>query len=283
MLKRTISGIILVAIIVGAIIYSPYSFAILFGIITVLSLWEFYRLFENHLHIQINKPVACLGGLYLFLAGFLYYAKIVPASGIFLPWVIIFLYLSIADIFRNRHMENVHAIAYTFFGQVYIALPLMLLCRIAFQELPAEAINGAESDYAVSYSWYLVLGFYILVWTSDTMAYLCGKLFGKHKLIERISPKKTWEGFIGGILFTAAAALILAHFYPILNLWEWLGFGVIVSVFGLFGDLFESLLKRSIQVKDSGKIIPGHGGMLDRFDSDFLAIPAVALYLFFIL
>ena len=126
------------------------------------------------------------------------------------------------------------------------------------------------------------LSIFAFNWVNDTGAYCTGMLLGKHPLFKRISPKKSWEGSIGGAVFSIAAAFALAHFFPILSTVEWVGLGLTVVVFGTWGDLTESLMKRYLGIKDSGNILPGHGGMLDRFDSAIMAIPAAVVYLYFI-
>src|SRR5690606_3819133 len=125
------------------------------------------------------------------------------------------------------------------------------------------------------YNHRLPLGFMLILWGNDTGAYLVGKFLGKRRLFERISPKKTWEGLIGGILFALITSLILASVFAVLSSWQWVGMAVLISIFGTFGDLVESMLKRSQQVKDSGTLLPGHGGLLDRFDGLLLAAPMV--------
>lgn len=153
-------------------------------------------------------------------------------------------------------------------SQLYIAVPFSIIPCLAFSN------NG--------FVWIYPLAIFLFLWTNDTGAYCFGTLFGKHRLFERISPKKSWEGSIGGGVLSLVVASVVAYFDQSLNLWQWLGFALVVVVFGTWGDLVESLLKRQLGIKDSGNILPGHGGMLDRFDSSLLAIPAVAVYLYFL-
>ncbi|MDD2559991.1 MAG: phosphatidate cytidylyltransferase [Bacteroidales bacterium] len=269
---RGVSGIVFVALVTFCILFGSYSFALLFALITGLSLWEFYTLIEKQPDIKINKLMASLSGVYLFAAAYFYFSGLLPA-GIFLPWLGFLIYFSAMELFKNG-LKNLHALAYTCFGQIYISLAMVLLMRMAF--LPSIQDNG-------NYHPVLLMSFFVLVWIADTSAYVIGSLFGKHKLFERISPKKTWEGFIGELIITIAAAVPAAHWFPeIFSLGEWMGFAAVIVVFGLLGDLFESLIKRTVQVKDSGNLIPGHGGLLDRMDTVLLAIPALSLYLLFI-
>ena len=136
----------------------------------------------------------------------------------------------------------------------------------------------SDSKSEIMYNFHPLLAFFIIMWTTDTMAYVCGKIFGKHKLVERISPKKTWEGFVGGALFALLSGFIISIFYHDLNTMHWIILAGIIAITGTLGDLVESMFKRSIGVKDSGKIFPGHGGILDRFDSFLLSTPFVVVY-----
>ena len=162
--------------------------------------------------------------------------------------------------------------AYAMFSQIYLALPFALLNVLAF-----------HSDETISVSQYnpiLALSIFIFNWVNDTGAYCTGMLFGKHRLFERISPKKSWEGSIGGGVFSIIAAFVMAYFFPFMSTGVWVGLGLTIVVFGTWGDLSESLFKRYLGLKDSGNILPGHGGILDRFDSAILAIPAAVVYLY---
>ena len=159
-------------------------------------------------------------------------------------------------------------------SQMYIALPFAPLNVLAFH----TNVTGSASEYNPI----LPLSIFIFNWVNDTGAYCTGVLFGKHRLFERISPKKSWEGSIGGAVFCVIAAFVMAHFFPFLSLGVWVGLGLVIVVFGTWGDLTESLLKRTLGIKDSGNILPGHGGMLDRFDSSLMAIPAAVVYFYII-
>jgi phosphatidate cytidylyltransferase len=270
---RSISGSIYAIIITFSILFGPATYALLFAIVTGLCLWEFYSLLEKKGEALVSKPIATLGGVYLFVSGFLWFAGIWSIKYIAL-WFVIMIYLFIRELFKKDD-NAVRTIAYTFFGQVYIALPFMFLSQLGFP---------ADETGAVFYNPTLIMAFFALIWISDTGAYIFGSLFGKHRLFERISPKKSWEGFFGGLLLSIAAALGISYLFPEhLNSWQWIGFGLITVIFGVFGDLIESMIKRTLEIKDSGNIIPGHGGMLDRFDSSILAAPAIVIYFLFIL
>ena len=156
-------------------------------------------------------------------------------------------------------------------SQMYIVLPLSLINVLAFKHF--TCFSGEASYYAIP------LAMYIFIWANDSGAYLSGVTLGKHKLFPRISPKKSWEGSIGGALLTVAAGVVIAQFYTFMNVWQWIGMALVVVVFGTFGDLTESMIKRHLGIKDSGTMLPGHGGILDRLDSMLFVIPAVVVYL----
>ena len=159
-------------------------------------------------------------------------------------------------------------------SQLYVGLPFALLNVLAFQS------NGV--DAGSEYQFILPLSIFIFNWINDSGAYCTGMLLGKHPLFKRISPKKSWEGSIGGAVFCIAGSFALAHYFPIMSTAAWVGMSLVVVLFGTWGDLTESLMKRHLGIKDSGNILPGHGGMLDRFDSAIMAIPAAVVYLYFI-
>jgi len=178
------------------------------------------------------------------------------------------LILFASAIFINRK-DILHAIIYSFFGQIYVTLPLSILMLLSYQ------YQTLSNEYYFAF----VLAIFVIIWVNDTAAFVVGSLLGKHKFIERISPKKTVEGFIGGIVFSVLAAVVLSSFFTDYSLLFWIGFSIVSALFGTLGDLFESLIKRTYEVKDSGSLIPGHGGILDRIDSLLIAIPAVYIYL----
>jgi phosphatidate cytidylyltransferase len=176
--------------------------------------------------------------------------------------------VSVLNELFSKHEKPIDNISKTLFGIIYVPLPFALL---NFFYMPSIAGNEIHPS--------ILLGFFLILWTSDTFAYLSGMAFGKHKLFERISPKKTWEGSIGGLIFGMVMSWVLSIYFNDLSLLQWLSIGLITIVFGTFGDLAESMIKRSMNVKDSGKLLPGHGGLLDRFDAALLAAPAVFIYL----
>ena len=262
-MQRTITGILFVVILVGCILLTPISFGILFALISALSVYEFGQLMDKSKQVAINKKITSLAGAYLFLAVMAFCTGATDAQ-VFLPYLLLLLYLMITELYLKK--ENpLGNWAFTMLSQLYIALPFALLNILAFH-------NDVASS-SVSYNPVLPLSVFVFIWLSDTGAYCVGSLIGKHRLFERISPKKSWEGSIGGGVFSIASSLVFAHYFPFLHLAEWMGLAFTVVVFGTWGDLTESLMKRQLGIKDSGNILPGHGGMLDRIDSQLAALP----------
>ena len=273
LVQRTITGILFVAILVGGILFSPLTFGLLFMLITALSVWEFARLVNQRADVAVNPFITTLGGVYLFLAIYCYCTEATDAR-IFIPYLLILIYLLVSELYLKQP-SPMNNWAYSLMSQLYVALPFALLCVLAFQR------NAVESDSSpISFNAILPLSVFICNWSNDTGAYCTGMLFGRHRLFERISPKKSWEGSVGGGIISIIVSLVMAHFFPFLSTLQWVGFALVVVMFGTWGDLVESLLKRQLGIKDSGNILPGHGGMLDRFDSTLLAVPAVVLYLY---
>ena len=271
-IQRAITGLIFVAVLVGCIIGSPLSFGLLFCIISAMATAEFCNLMNKQEGVKMNRNICVLGSITMFLC-FFYYGMNPAQTGIFIPYLIIIIYLMISELYLKK--ENpLNSWAYAMLSQLYVGLPFALLNVLAFQS------NGTDSGSA--YQFILPLSIFIFNWINDTGAYCTGMLLGKHPLFKRISPKKSWEGSIGGATFSIAGAFVLAHFFPIMPTIAWVGMGLTVVVFGTWGDLTESLMKRHLGIKDSGNILPGHGGMLDRFDSAIMAIPAAVVYLYFI-
>lgn len=268
--QRTITGVLFVVVLVGGILLSPISFGVLFALITVLAVREFGHLVNNSGQVEINRNITGLAGAYLFLALMAFCSQVTDAR-VFLPYLLLLLYLMITELYLKKK-NPLGNWAFTMLSQLYVALPFALLSVLAFHNDPTAG--------SVSYNPVLPLSVFIFLWLSDTGAYCVGSLLGKHRLFERISPKKSWEGSIGGGVFAVAASWLLACFFPFLNGWEWTGLALTVVVFGTWGDLTESLMKRQLGIKDSGNILPGHGGILDRFDSALMAIPAAVVYLY---
>ncbi len=270
-LKRTLTGIVFVAILVGCILFNPLSFTILFVLVSALTIREFGQLVNKSGNVDVNKTITMLGGAYLFFA-FTYFCLNGKAEA-FIPYLFLLLYLMISELYLKKE-HPVNNWAYSMFSQCYIALPFAMLNILAFH-------TDNNMDYqSISYNPILPLSIFVFIWVNDTGAYCVGSLLGKHRLFERISPKKSWEGSIGGAIFVIAAGCIFAYFFPFMVFLKWIGLALVVVVFGTWGDLTESLFKRKLGIKDSGTLLPGHGGMLDRFDSALMAIPAAVIYLY---
>ena len=271
-IQRAITGIIFIAVLIGCILGGGIPFTILFALISALTIHEFGTIVNRTGKVQMNKRITVLSGVFLFLC--FSYTGVVPGTyEIFIPYLFLIMYLLISELYMKRK-DPINNWAYGMMSQLYIALPFALLNVLAYHTTEAEGIS--------QYNPILPLSIFIFNWVNDTGAYCTGMLFGKHRLFERISPKKSWEGSIGGAAFSIVAAIVLAHFFYFLTVAQWIGLGLTVVIFGTWGDLTESLLKRTLGIKDSGNILPGHGGMLDRFDSTLMAVPAAVVYLYVI-
>ncbi len=266
--SRSITGILFVAFIVGSIILNKYIFSSLFFIITILGLLEFYKLAEKD-NIKPQKLTGIIISCVLYISNLLLSENLIE-NKIFLINIPLLFLIFVAELYRKEKNPFTN-IAYTLLGIIYVALPLSLLNYF----FNPKFIAG---DTHIN----IILGFFLLVWINDTAAYIFGSKFGKHKLFERISPKKTWEGFISGIIISFILTYIISLYFLEFCLIQWLIIDFIIIVAGIFGDLTESLFKRERNCKDSGKILPGHGGILDRFDSVLLATPFVFAYIMLI-
>ncbi|MDR0872689.1 MAG: phosphatidate cytidylyltransferase [Prevotellaceae bacterium] len=260
--KRTISGIVYVALIVFTVFANHWITALILAALAALTTYEFHKNTNKLENVNVNPIIPAIASIaplgYLVLLTVKNYYNI---AFIFAGLYFVFgLYIFIAEIFKQK-TNPISNIAYTFLGQIYIALPFLLMYGI-------KEINEI-----------FLFALFVLIWANDTFAYLAGSTFGKHRMCERISPKKSWEGFVGGLLGALIVAFVFSRFETQLDVIQWLGFALIVVVFGTLGDLFESLMKRTIGVKDSGNIMPGHGGLLDRFDSLLFATPVIFVYL----
>ncbi len=284
---RTITGVIFVAAIVASFL-RPEAMVLLFSIVTGMTVWEFTGLVNEREHVTVNRFISTVAAVYFFYAMTYFCSDLyggAAKSVVFIPYLVTIIYMLIAELYL-RQDDPVQDWAYTMLAQMYIALPFSLLNVLAFNATP---------DGQVAFNTLLPLSVFIFLWVNDTGAYCVGSLLGRHKLFPRISPGKSWEGSIGGAVFVLLVAWGIGWldnmqvadmdhpstlFTGMLSIPEWLGLGLVVVVFGTWGDLVESLFKRTLGIKDSGSILPGHGGMLDRFDSSLLAIPAAVVYLY---
>ena len=271
---RTITGVIFVAAIVASFL-RPEAMVLLFSIVTGLTIWEFTGLVNERENVTINRFICTVAGVYFFFAMTYFCSDLyagVAKSVVFIPYLITIIYLLIAELYLKQD-DPIQDWAYTMLSQMYIALPFSMLNVLAFT---------SDSSGVVVFNTLLPLSVFVFLWMNDTGAYCVGSLIGRHKLFPRISPGKSWEGSIGGAVVVLAVAAAISIYIDdvMLTLPQWLGLGLVVVVFGTWGDLVESLFKRTLGIKDSGNILPGHGGMLDRFDSSLLAIPAAVVYLY---
>lgn len=276
-IQRAITGIIFVGVLIGCILGGPISFTLLFALITALTIHEFGVIISKQPDVEINKPICMLAGVFLFF-GFAYLGVMPGQTEILIPYLFLIIYLLVSELYLKKK-NPLNNWAYAMMSQIYIALSFAMLNVLAYHSIGNE---GELSNYQVQYNPILPLSIFIFTCINDTGAYCTGMLFGKHRLFERISPKKSWEGSIGGGVFSIIAAIVMAHYFPFMPISIWIGLALTVVIFGTLGDLTESLLKRTIGIKDSGNILPGHGGMLDRFDSTLMAVPAAVVYLYII-
>jgi phosphatidate cytidylyltransferase len=267
LMVRTLTGVAFVAIMVLGIEWSHVSFMLLFLLITALSVWEFTGLMWSN--SEVNRLITTVSGAYLFLAFSSYISKIMPGV-VFVPYVLSVIYLLVEELFLKR-ANPVQNWMVAFASHLYIALPFSLLSCLVFNVDPADGSTVYVPVFALS--------IFVFLWCNDTGAYCVGSLMGKHKMFPRISPAKSWEGTVGGAVVAVAYSYLIYRYTQVSSPLVWGGLALVVVVFGTLGDLVESQLKRTIGIKDSGNILPGHGGILDRFDSSLVAIPAAVCYL----
>ena len=262
LLKRTLTGAVYVASVLAAICFNPIISSIYFGIIGLIALSEFYNVAKNKYQIS-NSLLAYLTAISLYLSVAFYSFDL----NFKIPLLIsVALFVAIFIVALYQKSENPFtSIAYTICGLIYIILPI--------------STTNLIIQYNSEFQPLLLLSIFILAWCNDSFAYLTGVKFGKHRLFERHSPKKSWEGFVGGFLFTIIAGIVISKFSNIFAIQHWIVISIIVSSVGTLGDLVESMFKRQMGVKDSGKILPGHGGILDSFDILFIVLPIVWVYL----
>ena len=286
---RTLTGAVYVLLLVGCTVYSPVSAFFFFAVVAAATLWEFGTLMNTHLGAKMPRPINAMTGVVLVAAVWLSAIASPQTAQMFALYGLLMLYIIISGLYRHSQ-KPLQDWALCFASQLYIALPFALL--------PLLCIVYDAGSGTLAYNWIYPLALFIFLWVNDTFAYLCGCTLQKYipyKLFPRISPKKSWVGSIGGGLFTLLAAVIIWRLdngqsamangqWSMVNgqssmpLLRWLGFALVIVVFGTWGDLVESLIKRQLGIKDSGHVLPGHGGMLDRFDSALLTIPAAVIY-----
>jgi phosphatidate cytidylyltransferase len=264
--QRALTAAAFVAVLLSCTFYSHLTFAALFLVITIMGTLEFYKLSEKDGNTHPQKIMGCIASSVLFITNAVYSMTQVNIRVLLFIFPFVF-FIFILELFRKKE-QPFRNIAVTVLGVIYVALPFTLL----------NYILTCKGNFAPQ----ILFGFFFILWSNDTGAYLVGSLIGKHKLFPRVSPGKSWEGCIGGAVLTYLIVILIADWYTIIHLRDWMVIATILIVIGTLGDLVESLYKRSIQVKDSGNILPGHGGVLDRFDSLLMATPFVFTYLYLI-
>lgn len=275
LIKRAITGAIYVALICACVIAGGWSYIVLFGLLAIIALQEFYQLSNASTGGEniITLIVDVVGGVILCVGLGCVNLSLMPPfttavlGGTFFTLYLLYLLARLVMQLYSQESSPLTNLAYSYMGQMYIALPLGIMSMY-------YTLNDGKA---------LLLLMFVMIWLNDTGAFLVGSMIGKHKLFPRISPKKSWEGFVGGVIFAIVAGIVaklcLPDFFETISTGCLAGMGFVVGIFATWGDLVESLIKRTLGVKDSGNILPGHGGILDRIDSLLLVVPASLLYL----
>lgn len=261
--QRLITGIIGAFLLITGLVYSEWAYFAIFFFICMSCMLEFYKL----LGIYGNQPLRTYGtinGLYIYTISFF------VTSGHLEPKYLLTVFLGFSAVYLiklyiKKDKHPFMNIGFTFLGIIYVGIPFSLLHSAVY-------FDG-------QYNFEVIVGSLLILWANDTGAYFAGKKFGHKKLFERVSPKKTWEGSIGGGLLAISMALFLAYLFGEVDYWKWVFFAILIAVAGTYGDLVESLFKRSMLIKDSGNSIPGHGGFLDRFDGLLITAPFIAAFM----
>lgn len=268
MKTRAITAFFFTIVMLGSIFLGAYTFTFFYLILSIAALQEFFNMIKTvgiRPHRNVALFVASL--IFLMIAGY----HLLQFENRFMLLIVPLIFsVFISELYKKDKIPFSN-ISYTFAGLIYVTLPFCFFYSLGFIQEKAN------------YSFHLPLAFLLMLWANDTGAYLFGVKFGKTRLFERHSPKKSWEGFFGGVLVSLLASYIISLFFKEINPFVWAGMSVLIVSFGTLGDLVESMLKRSLNVKDSGNILPGHGGFLDRFDGLLLAAPVVYTYLYLIL
>jgi len=267
MKTRAITGFFFIIVMLASVLLGHWVFGIFYLLLSVYCLWEYFGLIKQY-GIKPGIESGLLNAVCIFVVFTLASAdddKLYHQLLFLLPVTLSTIFLQ--ELFK-KNANPFTNIAYTYLGLIFTIVPFTFFHALAY-------VGG-------TFNFHFPLAFLLMLWANDTGAYLVGSKLGRVKLFERHSPKKTWEGFIGGIIITAGVAVLISNFYTELGWQQWIWIGVLISTFGTMGDLVESMFKRSINVKDSGGILPGHGGLLDRFDGLLMAAPIVYAYLYFI-
>lgn len=264
LVQRAITSFVGAALILAALIYSDWTYFLIFATILGMSQMEFYKLSGLDGMLPL-KTFGTILGLLIFALTFMVEKERLPHEYLYLIFPLVSLTFFI-KLYKKTDKKPFTGVAYTYLGIFYVAVPISLL-------------NLAVFSVDAVYHYEILVGCLLILWASDTGAYFAGTRFGKTKLFERVSPKKSWEGFLGGAFSAIAVAFVLSQYFVVLEDWKWLVIAGIIIIAGTYGDLIESLFKRSIEIKDSGSVLPGHGGFMDRFDGLLLSAPFITAFL----
>lgn len=262
--QRAITATIGAIVVIGGTYYSDWTYFLVFAAILGFSQMEFYKLCGLDGMLPL-KSFGTFMGLIIFSLTFMIEKEHWPNEYLYMIFPLVSLTYFI-KLYRKTDKKPFTGVAFTFLGIVYVAIPFSLLNLAVF------SINN-------TYNYEIIIGCLLILWACDTGAYFAGTKFGKTKLFERVSPKKSWEGFLGGAFSAILVAFILTRYFHAIEDWKWLVIAGIIIIAGTYGDLVESLFKRSIEIKDSGKGLPGHGGFMDRFDGLLLSVPFITAFL----
>uniref|UniRef100_UPI0040487A4A phosphatidate cytidylyltransferase n=1 Tax=Algoriphagus sp. TaxID=1872435 RepID=UPI0040487A4A len=262
--QRAITSVVGAGVILTALVYSDWTYFLIFALILGASQMEFYKLSGLDGMLPL-KSFGTMLGLLIFALTFMVEKERLLHEYLYLIFPLVSLTFFI-KLYKKTDKKPFTGVAYTYLGIFYVAVPFSLL-------------NLAVFSVDAVYHYEILVGCILILWASDTGAYFAGTRFGKTKLFERVSPKKSWEGFIGGAFSALIVAFVISNYFLVLEDWKWLVIAGIIIIAGTYGDLIESLFKRSIEIKDSGSVLPGHGGFMDRFDGLLLSAPFITAFL----
>jgi len=271
--RRTLTGGWIVIFVLGGFWLHPISFFVTGLILLIGTQYEYYLMLRN-VGVRPQIVPGIITGITVYVLSTLIASRAIPVNS-FLLLIPMMIVIMVIELYRKQE-KPFDSLAHTFFSVLYTAIPFSMFPFAAYSHSGLMTLLPHEG---ILFSPGIIIGFFLLIWANDTGAYLAVVSFGRHKLFERISPKKTWEGFLGGVITAVIIALLLSDWLGVVNKIQWVIVSVIISISGTYGDLIESMLKRSIGVKDSGNIMPGHGGFLDRFDSAIISFPLVYLFI----
>lgn len=273
LIKRSLSGIVFVSVLLVAMFVAWWSWAIIAGIISIGISLEIAKLFKK-IGIHNVNPMLSISTVLIFIGAFSFFIGTAFYILSFSVWILGFMLPFIQLLWKKQNLQNAIAIS---IAAIYVGFPFGMSALLLWTG--SNSPLGDSDIFNKQAFPYTLISLFILLWSFDSFAYITGSLFGKHKILPAISPKKSWEGFFGGLSLSIGVAFVLMQTWGILSFEKWIGLTIIIAAFGSIGDFLESKIKRIAQVKDSGNIIPGHGGLFDRFDSFLMIIPFATAYL----